>query len=180
MTKLNISQAARAAGVSRRTFYRHIEIGKVSCEQGINGEPLIDLSEMQRVYGELQNPDTPVDVLKPEKGLQPDTAPVNHAGQDYIDHLQAEINAWKRAFEEEREERARLVGIIEHQTRMLTYQSPETTKENAEEPPTDPVVEEMKDQIAKMRNQNNYLVHMQRRSWWEKLIGKKYVAPVDG
>lgn len=57
MAKLNISQAAKRVGVSRQTFYRHIEKKGISTTKDADGNPLIDLSELLRVYGELQGHD---------------------------------------------------------------------------------------------------------------------------
>ena len=45
MTKLNLTQAAQAAGIARGTLYRHIKDGKVTCEENDNGERVIDTSE---------------------------------------------------------------------------------------------------------------------------------------
>ena len=53
MTKLNISRASRATGKNRTTLYRHIESGKLSSEKDGTGNTVIDVSELQRVYGEL-------------------------------------------------------------------------------------------------------------------------------
>ena len=55
MTKLNLTQAAKAAGIARGTLYRHIKDGKVTCEENDNGERVIDTSELLRVYKRLHN-----------------------------------------------------------------------------------------------------------------------------
>ncbi len=59
MAKLNISQAAKAIGKDRRTLQRHIKQGKLSCEIDSSGHKLIDISELQRVYGEIKEPTAP-------------------------------------------------------------------------------------------------------------------------
>ena len=41
MTKLNLTQAAKAAGIARGTLYRHIKDGKVTCEKNDKGERVI-------------------------------------------------------------------------------------------------------------------------------------------
>lgn len=53
MARLNLTQAAKAANVSRSTLYRHIKEGRVSRTLNHNNEPEIDVSELMRVYGEL-------------------------------------------------------------------------------------------------------------------------------
>jgi len=54
MTKLNLSQAAKAVGKNRVTLWRHINTGKLSAERDRDGNPLVDTSELLRVYGELK------------------------------------------------------------------------------------------------------------------------------
>ncbi len=58
MTKLNLTQAAKAAGIARGTLYRHIKDGKVTCEENDNGERVIDTSELLRVYKKLKSDGT--------------------------------------------------------------------------------------------------------------------------
>lgn len=59
MSKVSISEAARLTGKSRITLHRHIEKGKLSKEVDGTGRPIIDVSELERVYGRLQQPNTP-------------------------------------------------------------------------------------------------------------------------
>jgi len=46
MSKLNISQAAKAVGVSRSTFYRHIENKGISTTKDDEGNPLVDTARL--------------------------------------------------------------------------------------------------------------------------------------
>lgn len=63
MPKLTISGAARAAGLSRQYLYKaYIKTGKISVERDENGNPLIDTSELLRVFGRLQSSGDVVDV----------------------------------------------------------------------------------------------------------------------
>lgn len=50
--KYSISEAARVAGVTRKTFYKHIDKKPISFEEDDNGNKLIDASELIRVYGD--------------------------------------------------------------------------------------------------------------------------------
>lgn len=58
MAKVNISEAARLAGVSRSTFYRHIETKGISTSKDREGNPTVETSELVRVYGALQDTTT--------------------------------------------------------------------------------------------------------------------------
>ena len=53
MARLNLTEAAKAAKVSRSTLYRHIKEGRISRTLNNNDEPEIDTSELMRVYGSL-------------------------------------------------------------------------------------------------------------------------------
>ena len=69
MTLLTLTQAAKTAGIARSTLYRAIQNGRLSVVSKPNGSKGIDTSELQRVFGPLQNtteltrqPDAPQDV----------------------------------------------------------------------------------------------------------------------
>ena len=53
--KLSISEAARRAGVKRQVLYRKLQSGAISKEINEDGSPVIDLSELVRVYPEAAN-----------------------------------------------------------------------------------------------------------------------------
>ena len=53
-TKVNISQAARLTGKDRKTIQRHMEKGTLSFERDRGGKRLVDIAELQRVYGEIK------------------------------------------------------------------------------------------------------------------------------
>jgi len=56
-TRFNISQAARAVGISRMTMVRHIDKGNVSFKNDRKGKKYATADELIRVYGELQSHD---------------------------------------------------------------------------------------------------------------------------
>jgi len=47
---MNHTQAARAAGISRKTLYNHVKKGRVSQVKDGNNNPVYDVSELIRVY----------------------------------------------------------------------------------------------------------------------------------
>ena len=126
MAKVNISQAAHMAGVSRPTIHIKINAGELSTERA-NGKTLIDVSELERVFGTLVTPG----ILKPHRqDLHVETPQVVTILQLHIERLQHEIevirqerDSEKRVREREEEahraERERLYGIIEKQTLLL-------------------------------------------------------------
>ena len=59
MARHRVSIAAKMVGLSRKTLYEHIGKGKVSAGIDHNGEKYIETSELIRVYGDIQTPQTP-------------------------------------------------------------------------------------------------------------------------
>lgn len=51
-SKVSVTVAAKMAGVSRATFYRHIEEKPISTHKDDNGNTVIDVAELIRVYGD--------------------------------------------------------------------------------------------------------------------------------
>lgn len=49
---VSISQAAKMAGVTRATFYRHIDKKGISVSKDDEGNPKVNVSELIRVYGD--------------------------------------------------------------------------------------------------------------------------------
>jgi len=120
--KLNITHAAKTAGIARRTLQRHIEKGKVSYEIGKHGNKLIDTSELVRVYGELNAPATPDAVGQVGQKSPHDASEVALLRQRVSDLqiLVDELRGDKGKYTRENE---KLLTIVEQQTRMLTYMS---------------------------------------------------------
>ena len=109
MAKVNKTQAAQMASVSRPTIDKYIKQGKLSAEKKEDGTVEIDVSELERVFGALVAPGA----AKPErKDLRSDTSQVAAILQSQIEYLQREIDVMRK-------EKDRLLGIIERQTLML-------------------------------------------------------------
>jgi hypothetical protein len=108
MAKVNVSQAAQMAGVSRSTIHKQLNAGKLSAER-LDGKTLIDVSELERVFGTLVPPGT----LRPNRrNTHPDTPQITAILQSQIELLQRELDVT-------RQERDRLLSIIERQTLVL-------------------------------------------------------------
>lgn len=137
MTKLNLSEAARAAGITRATLYRHIKKGKLSKESDHEGNPLIDVSELMRVYPEL-NLDAAKDTGGEHISTLSNDAEQSTPGTPLL-QLQLEQMERERDTERERrqqaeareretkEEMQRLIGIIETQSKQLVAPKEDVT-----------------------------------------------------
>jgi hypothetical protein len=65
--KYSISEAARIAGVTRKTLYKHIDKKPISVEKDADDKPLIDASELLRVYGDKCKFDQDSKTVEPSK-----------------------------------------------------------------------------------------------------------------
>ena len=57
MASHSVTEAAKLAGVTRRTIYRHIKAGKLSASVTDSDNTVIETSELLRVYGVLSQPE---------------------------------------------------------------------------------------------------------------------------
>lgn len=62
-TLLNLSQAAKAVGITRRTLYNHVRSGKVTISRDVKNNPSVDVSELIRVYGNVQLPEKQIPTI---------------------------------------------------------------------------------------------------------------------
>jgi predicted site-specific integrase-resolvase len=122
MTKFNITQSAKAVGVSRKTIQRHLKEGKVSFEVDAQGKKWIDPSELIRVYGEIKAPDTPDIARQDEPKLQHDAgsdAQVTEVLQQRIEDLEGQVEDLRQDKEASRKREEDLLTIIKQQQTLL-------------------------------------------------------------
>ena len=86
MALISVAEAARLIGRDRRTLYRdYIATGKLSATTDAKGRKAIDISELQRVFGELG--DTAATVAP----RQTETVPATNATTEATTELRARI-----------------------------------------------------------------------------------------
>jgi hypothetical protein len=115
MAKISISEASRRTGKPRSTLHRHIRTGKLSREFDELGNPIIDMSELERAYGHLLSPD-----MKPD-GAPLQSASGNRTTLDIEVHI--ELEALKREnvlLRDEREDLRRRLDAEAEERRRLT------------------------------------------------------------
>ena len=116
--KLTTHQAAQATGKSRSTIWRAAKSGKVSAERTATGDFVIDVAELERVFGSLNRPDTSHQVsIKPFE-----TANETSVLRREVDLLREQIDALKADKSDLQAERDRLLTIVEGHQRLLTDQ----------------------------------------------------------
>ena len=116
MTELNISAAARTAGVSRTTIQKAIKAGKLSATTNAVGNRVIDLSELLRVYGPLQP--IPQGVTVPTKQQTAGAFDGQVASQTALievlhEQLRLALEREQQTREQAREDKARLLTLLE-------------------------------------------------------------------
>ncbi len=97
MTILNLSAAARAAGVDRTTIQRAIKKGRLSLTRDAAGKPGIDVAELERVFGPLQ----------PDSGKS--AGPPPHAAEREV------IDLLREQLQQAQDDKARLLGLLEQE-----------------------------------------------------------------
>ena len=124
MALVSISEAARLTKRSRTTIYRYRDEGKISISSDHQGNPVIDTSELLRVFGEigLNNIDQSAEQMN-ERSVTPEYDTV-HPGKntentllkEAVERLEAELGEAKRR-------EAWLQGQMERLTILLTHTS---------------------------------------------------------
>lgn len=130
MAEVSVSKAARMTGKGRSTIQRHMKEGKLSAGKDAAGNPVIDTSELLRVYGALQADEA--DRTEPVK--QSDAPEADQSALAMIEVLRDELRAareredWLKGQLEASQERSR-----ELERRMLPPGEPETAPGPGEE-----------------------------------------------
>ena len=135
MTKLSISQAARAYSKDRKTISRHINEGKLSCEVNTQGHKLIDMAELVRAYGEPKQNASPAPMRYDASLPQHDTPDASPFLEEKITLLGQQIGDLKKdkgylqeLLDSERAERQQLLLLLEDKR-----EKPEITPESENE-----------------------------------------------
>ena len=154
MTQLTVRDAADKVGVTRQTIFKYIRQGKISATLSRDGKKQIDVSELIRVFGELQPNTGTTGYTSDSRTLSPKplNTPTTVALQIELERMksmlefkQAELAMAKERIaelkdreahikEREREaieERNRLIGVIEQQGRLLAAPAPTPPKPRA-------------------------------------------------
>jgi len=125
MARLNVSQAARAAGISRSSIYAHIKKGRLAAHRGDDGRVYVDASELERVYGEIKIEGVHGGVQSVELDTVEGVHGV-HSSEAKLEALRVENRLLRESLRktEEREEEARhqvrdLLDVVKSQTRLL-------------------------------------------------------------
>lgn len=132
--ELNLSEAAKAAGVNRSTIYRKVKKGEISSTIDASGNPLIHVAELQRVYPRLnlatgdalgQMPQMPHDATvrmhSDNRILQVQLEAKDREAED----LRRQLREERERHDETKAEKARFLDMLEEaQKRIPTLPAP--------------------------------------------------------
>ena len=125
MSRLNVSQAAKAAGISRSSIYAHIKKGRLTATKGEDGRVYIDVAELQRVYSNLKIEGVSGGVQSVQLDASGGVHGVHASGVE-LETLRVENRLLREQLRkaEEREQEARqevrdLLDVVKSQTRLL-------------------------------------------------------------
>ena len=150
MAKISISEAARLTGKNRSTLHRHIKTGKISKEFDDESNPVLDTSELARVYPSFKFAvaEQQSAVMLQSNSKQQAAIPCETGNatvevellklrlQNAEEKITIEESRRREAEQREREAKEeinRLLGIVENHTYLLA--APQTPKETHPEQP---------------------------------------------
>src|SRR5258708_39933833 len=134
MSKVSISEAARLTGKPRSTLHRHIGNGTLSKESDGQGKPVLDLAEIERVYGPLLQ----ADMKQNGAMLHPATSEIVAANRAEIEGLHRENALLRDQLEDVKQDRQKWQGGAERRPKKPTPLLPGPQPPNAPPKPHTP------------------------------------------
>ncbi len=123
MALVSVSQAARLAGISRQHLYRkYIKPGEISVQRDDKGDPVIDTSELLRVFGHLVG-DSSSDDNKLQEATQEKTIGDNGLLTELQVKLQV-LEAENRALQARLEDKDKNLQDVRQALRLLEDMRP--------------------------------------------------------
>lgn len=139
----SVTEAAKMAGVTRRTIYRYLKSGKLSAAVTNDDTTQIETSELLRVFGSLSQPEAE-EVSTESQGNEP----------EYVTRLLDEMS--------------RLREIIESQQTLLLEDKQSREQQNAERQQQSELIE----QLQRERDALSQALDAERKmGFWKKLFG---------
>jgi len=128
MALVSVSQAARLAGISRQHLYRkYIKPGEISVQRDEKGDPMIDTSELLRVFGTLGG-----DTSGDDNMLQKATQEKYSSDRSLVTELQAKLQvlqAENKALLARVDDKERNLEDIRQALRLLEDQRPKKAQD---------------------------------------------------
>lgn len=136
MSALTLAEAAKFAGVSRPTIYRMVSEGKLSATVDAKGVKRVEASELKRVFpkARFETGETARESLNETNRDSHETGP-DRALEVELRAARELLEVTRQALRTAEEREARLLGVVEAQTRMLEDRRGRAGPETPETPP---------------------------------------------
>ncbi|MDF1864388.1 MAG: hypothetical protein P1U70_06120 [Saprospiraceae bacterium] len=195
--KLSITKAAQLAGVSRTTLYNDMKSGKLSFELQGKKKKTIDISELERVYGQLEqfNQNEPSKPVKTEQKL---TGSSDFALEIELavlrDKLEIFENERKREQEKTSDEIEHLRGRLEkadnERVKLTAILTDQREGQGTQKNERDDKIEKLESVVLQLQKQNNQFMEREEarrkraeerrrlkeeeesRGFWRRFLGK--------
>ena len=112
--KFTLGTAAKEVNKAKSTLSRDIKSGRISAEKQSNGSYVIDASELFRVYPKGSIKNSSETVVKEQSATL-------REHQIRIEFLEKILREKEELISELKEEKARLLGLVEKQTNLLEH-----------------------------------------------------------
>ncbi len=112
--KFTLGTAAKEVNKAKSTLSRDIKSGRISAEKQSNGSYVIDASELFRVYPKRSIKNSSETVVKEQSETL-------REHQIRIEFLEKMLREKEELISEIKEEKARLLGLVEKQTNLLEH-----------------------------------------------------------
>lgn len=187
--KVSVLIAAKMVGVSRATFYRHIDEKSISTEQDDNGNKVIDIAELVRVYGNklktLEDVER-ADKAKKKKGdINQDSDNVSTELELMREKLQSleterererkqlsdQIGDLRSRLEKTEEQRIKAEEQKDRLTLMLTDQRSEKDKIMEKEKSHEKKFSDLETTIQELKSQQEKLLNNEKKGFFSRLFG---------
>ena len=109
MAQFTIAGAARAAGVGRATIQRALKAGRLSATTNEQGERVIDMAELLRVFGPLKQGEQPASSIM----SQLDTGGEQGLSAVLVEVLREQLRKAEEREQQVQQEKARLLALLE-------------------------------------------------------------------
>ena len=113
MSILTFSQAAQVTSASRSTIYRYAQEGRISVVRLPNGKRGIDIAELERVFGPLKKLEPSQNIPTKQVRTTKTQADVFQERDEIVKLLRQQVELLERELTSAREEKARLLGLLE-------------------------------------------------------------------
>ena len=178
--QVSISKAADMVGITRATFYRHIEKKGISIGKDEDGNPKVDVSELIRIYGErvkgaetqksqkAQNDNHTETVRNRAPAMSEQIEVLQQERTRERQQLTAQIETLKASLQDAQAQQKQLTSLLNDQIKKNDNNATGAGSQKGR-------VKALEKTVKVLRTQNRRIIHAiqkdKSKGFWEKLFG---------